>query len=516
MANLDFFYPFTSVDGDRKTTAATERRFFAALFTDGVAGADAFPATETGEGIYSIGQGVAIIGGAIGGITSDKEVTAKPADGESMYIALRLDTNNSVRNMQVIATETLASDSIEQLESGGRRDIAIYRVTGDGGGAYTLLDERTYSTTFDNDEYRAEFEAALSAIEDEGTRALEQLESELESIIDSANADLQGMYGAAARQGFNNPCFIVNQREQDAYSLRSGTLFTRDRWMYRITGSSVAEHIIDTVQDGKRHALRIQSKALSGTGSAVAGISQAIEGGVRTFCADSGKFTVSFDAKADAARRLSVEAVQYTTDGSTATALAAQTVNVTPVWQRFSLTFTGTETPTASQLYDVLKIAFYTVWRGYDARFGMDSNDDCTIWLANMQVNTGESAMPCYAKPYADDLADCSRYYARYAGGGVTLSAGSMRTASRQAVTSPMPITERMYRNPTAAVTDRAGLQGCASVEDSAGTWHNGLTAAQVSEYSNSPAWSVDLGADVSGAVRVCFGSVELSAEIDY
>ena len=68
MADIDFYYPFDSIDGDRKTTAATERRFFASLFTNGVAGGSGFAITQVSEGVYNIGAGVAIIGGAIGGI----------------------------------------------------------------------------------------------------------------------------------------------------------------------------------------------------------------------------------------------------------------------------------------------------------------------------------------------------------------------------------------------------------------------------------------------------------------
>ena len=59
MADIDFYYPFDSIDGDRKTTAATERRFFGALFTDGVVGAEAFQAEQVDAGVYNIGAGVA-------------------------------------------------------------------------------------------------------------------------------------------------------------------------------------------------------------------------------------------------------------------------------------------------------------------------------------------------------------------------------------------------------------------------------------------------------------------------
>lgn len=509
----DFYYPFDSIKGDRKTTAATERRFWSALFSNGVVGAGGFAITETASGVYSVAPGVALVGGAVCGNVTAKSITAKPSQGSKLYIALRLDTTSAKRDVDLITTATLEDDTAEQLEQGGKLDLPLYSVEGLTGGAYGVLDMREYCTSFDNVQYKALFDAMLAAMEADGTQQVSAIVASLNEALEEANTEIAGMYGAQGRQGFINPCFEVNQRGQSSYSIQSGMSYTFDRWHARIGGASASDAVsIDRVQDGARMALRIANKAYAaGTSAAASYVGQNIEGGVRRFCNGAKKFTVSFDAKSSAATKLAVEPTQYPVSGGAGYAIAAQSVDLTTSWQRFSLTFTGTQQLTAEQFADVLKIGFYFAWRANNDRFGADNDKAVTVYLANMQINEGTSALPCYVKPYADELEACLRYYAAF--GYVTLSCASQNAANKQLVTSPLPLTRRMRAMPTATVQDRLNVTGRASVELVSGTWRNGL-AVQLSNNSEQNPVFVVTNSDAADVTRVCLNSVALDAEI--
>lgn len=513
MADIDFYYPFDSIDGDRKTTAATERRFFGALFTDGAVGAGAFPLTQVSEGVFRIGAGVAIVKGAIGGIVNAKQITVRPALGAVMHIVLRLDTNGEGRKITLEAVSALEKDSMEQLEQGGMHDLPLYSVEGMTGGAYGILDQRKYCTSFDNAIYSQDFQALYDGTQKDAEALIDALRVNIAAAIAEANAENAGMYGSAGRQGFINPTFTVNQRGQEVYNLTSGSAYTFDRWKAVITGRVLSSAMtLETVQDGARHALKIGVKPFA-AGAEVArrvGIAQNIEGGVRTFCAGGRQFTVSFDAKAEKACRLGIDANQIAASGGVGTEVT-KVVNLGTEWKRYSVTLTGSVTPTAAQVNDVLRIAFHFLFAGY-TRYGSDQNDANTIWLANMQINEGSAALPCYVRPYADELEACQRYYVAL--GYVSLAVGATLATTNQVITSPLPITRRLYRMPTATPVDRAGASGMASVEIAAGGWRNGLACAISNNSADSPVFVIT-NTDASAVTRVNFKSLVLDAEIN-
>lgn len=512
---LDFFYPFDSISGDRVTTAATERRFFNALFTDGVVNSGDFAISVVSEGEYSIGAGVAIIGGAIGGLVAPREFTAKPSLGATAYIVLRLDTTANVRTIGLEVTAAPQTSTTQaQLDEGGVLDLVLYRVQGLTGGGYGLLDQRKYCTTFDKDRYSHDFQALYGTAQAEVTAILDAARVSFAAAIAEANAENTGLYGAAGRQGFINPNFAVNQRN-GAYSLTSGELFTFDHWKAAIEGRSAASkvYIYKNWGDDKRLSLQIENAAYAGTtGAASSCISQTIENGVFDFCNAGKSFTVSFDAKADEAQRVAVEPTQYAY-GNRAP-IAAQVVEVTTEWQRFSLTFNGTITTASNsggENYDWLKIAFYFAWAANESRFGADQNKANNLYFANMQINAGTSALPCYEPPYSEQLQQCQRYYAAF--GGVSLSAGATLATTNQVTTSPLPLPRRMYRKPTVTVRDRANVLGVASAEIAAGGWRNGLQFVVSDQSADNPVFVVT-NTDASAVTRVVFNSVALDAEI--
>jgi hypothetical protein len=513
MADIDFYYPFDSIDGDRKTTAATERRFFAALFTDGVVGADAFKAEQVSAGVYRIGAGVAIVKGAIGGIVNAKQITAKPALGAVMHIVLRLDTTNGGRKVTLEAVASMESDSVEQLEQGGMHDLPLYTVEGTSGG-YVLTDKRAYCTSFDNSVYSQDFQALYDGARNDTEALLDALRVNIAGVLAEANADTAGMYGSAGRQGFINPNWAVNQRGGSSYTVLSGRKFIYDHWAVEVTGRAAYQTIpVYKLWDGlsNRLSLQIQNKTY-GPGSAAAAsfLAQTIEGGVFDFCNGGGKFTVSFDAKASAPQRLAVDAMQNV--GGASERIPAQVVNVTTEWQRFSLTFEGTMGTASNDGGDWLKVAFYFAWANNAARFGEDQNAANTVDFANMQINKGTTPLPCYEPPYAEQLHQCQRYYCKL--DGISLPVGATLAATNQVFTGPIPMPRKMYRVPSVIVSDRANGLEKASAEIAAGGWRNGLACVVSDASGDNPALAVT-NTDASAVTRVAFNSIELNAEIN-
>lgn len=512
MAEIDFYYPFDSIDGDRKTTAATERRFFDALFADGVVGAGGFPLTYVSEGVYNVGAGVAIIGGAIGGVINEKQIVAQPAAGVTAYVVLRLDTTSAVRKITLEVVTSARSATADQLDEGGVHDLTLYSVTGQTGGGYGVLDRRAYATSFDNADYSAKFNAMLASMESNGTSELNALASVFQAAIDAAEAENAGLYGAAGRQGFMNPTFIVNQRGAESYELTSGEAYTFDRWKLVQSGKAIAGAMgVTTEQDGQRHALRFETAEFTGSGSVGrTGIVQNIEGGVRTFCAGGRKFTVSFDAKASSVCRLGVDAKQIAQSGGSGVELS-RVVSLSDEWKRYSVTFTGSVTPTADQLSDVLQVGFFATFLGY-TRYNGDQDGGHIVWLANVQVNEGSAALPCYVRPYGEELEACQRYFAAF--GLVSLSVGATLATLDQVITNPLPLARRLYRTPDVSFADRTGAADVASVEVAAGGWRHGLTCVTSGNSVENPVFVVT-NTDGAAVTRVNFNNVAVNAEID-
>ena len=505
MSNLDFYYPFDSVSGDRKIMAATERRFWSELFGDGVVSADGFKLNTTATaGTFGIASGVAIVGGCIGGTTAKYQITARPAEGTSGYIVIRTDTNNAVRKMTLEFVTALQSATQAQLAEGGQRDLPLYKVTANAAGSsYTVSDLRKWANSFDKSEFSAQFDAMVANVKANAETAFDEQADRFEAAITAADAENAGTYGSAGRQGFINPRFAVNQRGSESYDVQ--TAYTFDRWMHKTTAAASAT--VTRVSEGMRRALKVTNASLPSTGRNT--IIQAIERGVSTSAAGGQSFTVSFDARADSALRLFVEPIQYAKAGGSAVSIAAQEVELSTNWQRFALTFEGTITP-AADAADVLKVAFHYAWSN-QSQLGTDQSAAGTVYLANMQINKGTAALACSERDYAEELERCQRYYVAL--GPVSLSCGATIATNKQIVTGPLPLARRLYRYPYAKFTDRANVAGCASIELAEGGWRGGL-ACELSNLSQDHPVFVVNNTDSGAATRVCFNSLELDAEI--
>lgn len=510
MAEIDFYYPFDSINGDRAITAAVERRFWGELFNDGVVGAGGFAVSVVSAGVYEIAPGLGIVGGIVAGITEAKQIAVSGPAGSTYYIVLRADTNTAQRKVTLTASQTRYSNSADQMDAGGVRDLVLYSVDIDENGNQGILDQRTYCTSFDAKQWAQTLNNTIAGIEDRGTEQLNAMRSLFEAAIDAADAETAGMFGAAGRQGFINPTFTVNQRGKASYGITSGSAYTYDHWKLVQSGKAIAGAIeVKTEQDGARHALRIETAEFTGTGNVGrTGIAQNIEGGVRTFCAGR-QFTVSFDAKASSLCRLGIDARQFVETGGTATDVS-RTVELDEQWKRYSVTFTGEAMPTAGKVNDVLQIGFWVTFLGY-TRYGANQDGGHIVWLANMQINEGTQALACYTRPYADELEACQRYYVAL--GYTSLAVGTVLTSSKQVITCPVPLTRRLYRVPTVTSTDRVNAAGYASLEIAAGGWRHALTWSLSGNSVDYPVFVVT-NTDASEVTRVCFNSLGIDAEI--
>jgi hypothetical protein len=166
------------------------------------------------------------------------------------------------------------------------------------------------------------------------------------------------------------------------------------------------------------------SQAVSPTAAAQSFSSEKIENGTRYLCGNGKKVTVSFWAKSDlAGKRLGVCSFQNYGSGGSPSAvelLAGQSVTLTSSWAKYSVTI-----PTntlAGKVFgtnndDYLELRFQDVWgTNYTNRFsGVVTSEGVgaagNVYIAQIQVNAGDQALPFQPRSFAEELALSQRYY---------------------------------------------------------------------------------------------------------
>jgi hypothetical protein len=144
------------------------------------------------------------------------------------------------------------------------------------------------------------------------------------------------------------------------------------------------------------------AQSVAGSGSTSSLLDHSIED-VRTFAGQA--CTVSFWAKADAARSVSHSMVQiFGTGGSASVATAGTTLNLTTSWQKFTVTYNT-----------IPSVASKTISTTNDSRLisrlSLPLNVVNTIEIAQYQVEAGLNAGPFQKKSFAEELQACKRYY---------------------------------------------------------------------------------------------------------
>jgi len=169
---------------------------------------------------------------------------------------------------------------------------------------------------------------------------------------------------------------------------------------------------------------------------------------VRTMSGET--ITISFNAKADSNKDIALRPVQlFGSGGSSAVSLDAQQVSLTTSWNTFELTFnlpsiSGKTIGTSSSLrFDIAYVANGT----YQTVYGI-TNQSGTFDIAQVKLEEGSVATPFVARPIAEELALCQRYYWQ----NPATIYGTIY-ASDSMIFAPFPVT--MRTTPTIDVTIR-------------------------------------------------------------
>lgn len=228
-----------------------------------------------------------------------------------------------------------------------------------------------------------------------------------------------------------------------------------DRWFNAFSGAGIARtHSRQAFTPGQTdvpgNPAYFSRTVISAAGSASTDFcqkNQKIEG-VRT--AAGSKVTLSFWAKADAAKNIAIDLYQDFGSGGTpsgaVTGIGGQLVALGTSWQKFEITI---DVPSISGKTigsdDFLCVVFwFDAGSSYDSRLGGGlGHQTGTFDLANVKLEAGEVATPFVRRPIAEELALCRRYFMKN-----TSEQAAMKEAGG-AVSLPNPAADRMRASPT-------------------------------------------------------------------
>jgi hypothetical protein len=219
-------------------------------------------------------------------------------------------------------------------------------------------------------------------------------------------------YGQAGKNKIINGDFR-NWQRGTSFTINSTNLYTADRFFASYSTAAPTTYTVSqqTFAPGElpgnaAEGVYFLRSALTSIGTATnVRIEQRIED-VKTFAGTT--ITVSFYAKADAPRVLTVMGIQYFAGGSASVDIASQTVNLTTSWARYSLTFA---IPSISG-----KTIGITGGGALGIRFSHPASNS-TIDLWGVQAEYGSKATPFQTASGGSiqgELAMCQRYYVRF------------------------------------------------------------------------------------------------------
>jgi hypothetical protein len=233
-----------------------------------------------------------------------------------------------------------------------------------------------------------------------------------------------------ARQAIINGNFDIWQRG-NSFSNPANYTFTSDRWqVISNAGGGTLPSLITHAQipipgeiPGSYYCYEIAwNGAGSGLGAnAVHAIGQKIEFGTQCLCGVEKKLTVSFWAKSNiAGKKIGVSFNQsYGSGGSPTDQLGGQVFTLTSSWQKY--TFTVPTAALSGKTFgpnndNNVQVIFYVMWGGsIGASNGLTGSEGFVssgnTVIAQVQVNTGDTALPFQPRSFAEELTLCQRYY---------------------------------------------------------------------------------------------------------
>jgi len=212
---------------------------------------------------------------------------------------------------------------------------------------------------------------------------------------------------------------------------------------------------------------------------------------VRTFAGQT--VTLSFWAKADAAKNISPEVIQsFGTSGSASVLTPTSKQAITTSWARYS--FTVAVPSVSGKTIGAANYVSFAIWldagSDFNARTGSLGNQSGTFDFWGVQVEYGSKATPFQTasgeSPQAE-LAMCQRYYVRFnAGNAYGNLANSGYTATTTQVNSFVQFPVTMRAIPTSIDSSGVGWIDSASAS---GTASSPSSAASGTNYANV-AWT--------------------------
>ena len=234
-----------------------------------------------------------------------------------------------------------------------------------------------------------------------------------------ADADGALLSGFVFRNLLVNPRFAIAQRGT-SLAASTGKRYGLDRWLVDSTGStsSMAQQEFalgqTAVPNNPKFFCRVGVTTVAGA-SNYALFAQRIDG-VET--GQGGKVRISFWAKADAAKSVSVDISQvFGTGGSPSAQVNTliQKINLTTSWQKFSLTV---DVPSiagktlGTNKNDCLQLAFWLdAGSNLNGRTNSLGQQSITFDIADCQLELGGSTSATEIRPVQVEMALCQRFF---------------------------------------------------------------------------------------------------------
>jgi hypothetical protein len=349
----------------------------------------------------------------------------------------------------------------------------------------TLASGATPTAILDEDDMATDSATALAT--------QQSIKAYADSIQDQPNSSM-------SRQAIMNGNFDVWQRGTSLAISSSGT-YLADRWAtgYTTDGGTLPTDTVsrqsltpgDIANAFYFHRLTVDGAGTSFGSNALYATYQRIEYGTRNLCGLNKTVTVSFWAKSDIAdKKIGVYLIQnYGTGGTPTTAESINGTNwtLTSTWTKYTHTFTtntlvGKTFGTAND--DYIQLQLMHMWGDtVDAFVGDTVAEDFggagDIDIAQVQLCAGEVALPFQPKSYAQELADCQRYYYRLEGTGQTAYFGFCKTTTVARVAHTFPVTMRTQPTPSNATVTGSIFQLLFAATGAAitGISHSGYTS---------------------------------------
>ena len=262
----------------------------------------------------------------------------------------------------------------------------------------------------------------------------------------SSNLTNVASINAGPLAGFRNAIINGNFDHWQRGTSFTGNEYGADRWVHaRIGTTHTASRQPFTlgqtaVPDEPAYFCRTIVSSVAGAGN-LSRLDQRIED-VRTFAGQ--QITASFWAKADAAKPIAVDFVQYFGSGGSpsadVTGIGTTKVTLSTSWQKITMTATVPSVSGKTLGSDGNSHLRLNVW--FDAGSSFNSRTDTlgqqsgTFDIAQVQIEAGPVVTPFERRPIGAELSLCQRYYQSFVAYFLVYTAGN-GTGYAQTITFP-------------------------------------------------------------------------------